>query len=114
MNIFVYGSLKRGKSRNDILMDCNATYIRDFETVPMYTMYNLGDFPGVIREGFDTIKGEIWDIDIEGIELLDAVEGHPSFFRRSAIALESGALGWIYLVHKEYTHGREVIKNGTW
>lgn len=45
---------------------------------------------------------------------IEALEGHPRFYRRTRIALEDGAKVETYLLTPEQVEGRPVIISGNW
>ncbi len=73
--IFVYGTLKRGFCRSNLLE--NQTFLSEAVTAPHYSMYDCGDYPGLVldREAGSSIRGEIWSVDARGVKLLDQIEG---------------------------------------
>lgn len=72
--VFVYGTLKMGKSNHPLLRD--SAYLTDHETDPEFLMINLGGFPGVVRDGATSIKGEVYEVDDETLARLDRLEGY--------------------------------------
>ena len=91
--IFVYGTLKTRKSRNNILS--NSEYLGIFKSLPKYTMVNLGSFPGIFEGGNTSISGEIYRVSEEVLHQLDLIEGHPIFI-----------LGrkFLFMIKKMYLH----------
>ncbi|HET6323224.1 MAG TPA: gamma-glutamylcyclotransferase family protein [Planctomycetaceae bacterium] len=74
MHLFVYGTLKRGQPRHPFL--ANQTFVATAVTRPLYRMFNVGDYPALVRhrEG-RSIEGELWDVDEAYMFRLDRVEG---------------------------------------
>ena len=85
--LFVYGTLKRHGALNGYLQQ--DRFVEDVETEPGYILCSLGWYPGMIRDGNSTVKGELWEIDPARFPLLDDVEG--SDFQRETIRLKSPA-----------------------
>lgn len=73
--IFVYGTLKRGGSNHAFLR--GQRFISDACTAPGFTLYSLGDYPGMVRSPGDThgVTGELWAVDDGCLAELDQLEG---------------------------------------
>jgi gamma-glutamylcyclotransferase (GGCT)/AIG2-like uncharacterized protein YtfP len=84
--VFVYGTLKSGGEIRGLngFADPNKAQIVGMATTtyPDYDMLDLGSFPGVVMNGTHKIKGEVWEVDDETMEMLDAIEGYPDFYSR--------------------------------
>ena len=97
--VFVYGTLKKGEIRNDILWDCD--YLGPAATDPIFQMVTLGQFPGLIP-GHRSIEGEVYEVPADVLGYLDLIEGHPHFFRRSQHEVwlddDLSMDAWIYLL----------------
>ena len=114
MHVLVYGSLKLHYPNHAILK--NAKFVCASKTSEMYTMLNLGKFPGVVKNDDDSIpqsqiNGEVYDIDFDTLKYLDEFEG--IWFTREMVPLECGISVWMYFLNTlpdEY----EVIGSGIW
>ena len=74
MQVFVYGSLKKGYALHHLLA---AEQFAGFaQTQPLYRIYDLGEYPGLI-EGPDglEINGEVYSVSPETLKRLDFAEG---------------------------------------
>lgn len=73
--VFVYGTLKRCGSNHLFLR--GQKYLGDVRTAPGFTLYSLGDYPGMVRSPGDTegVTGELWSIDDACLAELDRLEG---------------------------------------
>ena len=73
--VFVYGTLKRGGSNHRFL--AGQQFLGEARTAPGYTLYALGDYPGMVRAANDQtgVTGEIWAIDATCLDQLDKLEG---------------------------------------
>lgn len=69
--LFVYGSLKRGFSRHEVL--AGQTFLGDAETEPKYALYDFGDYPGM-TPGATAIRGEVYEVTADCWPVLDRVE----------------------------------------
>lgn len=86
--IFVYGTLKRGLSNHSYL--AGQRYLSEARTQPLYRLFDLGGYPGMVRapEGGVSIEGEIWQIDAACLERLDRLEDvEGGEYERTFIAL---------------------------
>jgi gamma-glutamylcyclotransferase (GGCT)/AIG2-like uncharacterized protein YtfP len=73
--IFVYGTLKRGGSNHAQL--AGQIYLGPASTAPGYTLYSLGEYPGLVADPADRsgVNGELWAVDAATLARLDAFEG---------------------------------------
>lgn len=85
MKVFVYGTLRTRESRNHVLR--SSDFIGNFKSLPLYNMYDLGSFPCISNSGKTSIVGELYEVDDYTLELLDMIEGHPTFYERKEILL---------------------------
>jgi gamma-glutamylaminecyclotransferase len=110
--LFVYGTLKRQHSRNSILSA--ASFIQEIQTLPLYTMINLGAFPGILDTGGSVIYGEVYEVDDSILEICDVIEGHPSFYKRKLVKLDKGMKAEAYFLPKAHYNTYPVIESGIW
>jgi gamma-glutamylcyclotransferase (GGCT)/AIG2-like uncharacterized protein YtfP len=97
MKIFVYGSLKSGKSHNHLLSDSEYLYTK--YTKNNYGLYVNTWFPALFENIYTRpIIGEVYEIDENSDTLsnLDRFEGHPKLFKRKEIQLENDETVWCY------------------
>ena len=73
--VFVYGTLKRGKSNHHFL--AAQRFVREARTEPLYRLYLLGEYPGMVldEEQGIPIEGEVWEVDSASLAKLDRLEG---------------------------------------
>ncbi len=73
--LFIYGTLKRGGSNHLFLV--GQKFLGPARTVPGFTLYSLGDYPGMVRAPGDTagVCGELWVVDDACLAELDRLEG---------------------------------------
>ena len=110
--LFVYGTLKKQHSRNNILGA--ASFIREIKTLPNYTMIDLGAFPGILDLGTNVIYGELYEVDDSTLEVCDLIEGHPNFYKRIEIELNNNATAWCYVLDHAKYENPLVISSGKW
>lgn len=111
--VFVYGSLRRGLSNHARL--AGARDLGDDETATAsYTMRAYSQwFPGVCDGGSTTIRGEVYEVDDDGLAALDRLESNGRFYTRREVPLASGRVAWIYLLPPEEMRGDRVA-SGDW
>ena len=97
--LFVYGTLKRNYSNSYLLQ--TAQYLGEGRTQEQYAMYVQG-IPYVLKtEQRYCIHGELYAISTETLKRLDALEGHPDWYRREQVAIVDAnnqiITAWMYL-----------------
>ena len=91
MKVFVYGSLKRGNNVRGMQFFQGAIRVGQAQTTAgIYSMLDLGSFPGVILDGKHDINGEVYIIDEQILSQLDAIEGYPDFYDRTEVETTEG------------------------
>ncbi len=88
MRLFVYGSLKQGGENHGEL--AGQYFLGPARTVPGYTLYSLGSYPGLIPEATDRlgVTGELWRVDPDCLRRLDLLEGvAEGLYTRAGISL---------------------------
>lgn len=108
--VFVYGTLLRGESNADVLGD--ARRLGRHVTAPVYTLYDLGAYPGARPDGLTAIVGEVYAIGPNHLDRLDMLEDYPRLYWRERIDTSFGP-AWIYLVNDVPAHAL-VIADGHW
>ena len=85
--LFVYGTLKTGGRAHRLL--AGAEFLGPTWTLPLYRMYSLGPFPGMVHDRANgmAIHGELWAVDDALLARLDRYEGVPGLFTREAVAV---------------------------
>lgn len=114
--VFVYGTLMRGQRNHSLLF--GSRYVCEGLTGPGFELVDLGDFPALIPapEGEQTsaIAGEVYAVDHSILEILDEIEDHPRFYRRTPIELEDGSLCDAYLLTAHQAAFYPRIATGDW
>lgn len=116
--VFVYGTLRRGGHNHERYLRA-ARHVTEARTTPSYTMVSLGGCPGIFDGGRTHVIGEIYAVSAQQLEALDRLEGHPRFYYREPIALET-VLGpevdevQAYFLPAERYRDRQVIESGNW
>ncbi len=75
--VFVYGTLKAGGSNHGWME--NQQLVGPARTRPGFTLYSLGDYPGLVASAEDTegVTGELWAVTSDCLARLDVFEGVP-------------------------------------
>ena len=92
IKVFVYGTLKSGGEIRGLHQFVGGAVIvgKAYTTYPDYSMIDLGAFPGVLKGGRHKIQGEVWEVDQDTFEDLDAMEGYPEFYNRELTETTQG------------------------
>jgi gamma-glutamylcyclotransferase (GGCT)/AIG2-like uncharacterized protein YtfP len=99
VKIFVYGTLKRGYCRADVLQ--GQRFLGIARTAPIYLLYDLGAYPGLVEHcpGVE-VEGELWEVDEACLRRMDEIEGVPLLYRRGPVELSQpdidGAQTYLY------------------
>jgi gamma-glutamylcyclotransferase (GGCT)/AIG2-like uncharacterized protein YtfP len=111
--LFVYGTLKRGGCRHGPLEW--QRFLGPALTRPLYALYDLGDYPGLVPcgAGGQSIAGELYEVEAELRGVLDALEGSPDWFRLGPIELEAQGEAAAYF-YQGATAGRPRLASGRW
>ncbi len=91
--VFVYGTLKRGGGNHAFLG--GQRFLGDARTAPGYTLYSLGDYPGMVRAPGDTagVAGELWVVEHACWAELDRLESlDEGLYKRVDVTLASKPL----------------------
>jgi gamma-glutamylcyclotransferase (GGCT)/AIG2-like uncharacterized protein YtfP len=90
LTLFVYGALKEGCQRSDILSTAVDQGLAEYkymgQTTKDYDLLDFGTFPGLIY-GNQYIGGEIYSVSPETLKVMDEYENHPNLFIRKEISL---------------------------
>lgn len=122
VNVFVYGTLRppqAGTSPDDSRYYPQiAQYVKT--TAPgrlsSAQIFDLGTYPAAVR-GHGVVYGDVLDVRPKALEIMDRIEGHPSFYRREKVQIDTAEgpqNAWVYWAPRELTIGRPRIINGDW
>lgn len=86
VRIFLYGTLKRGGCRSHVMR--GQQFVGETTTVAKYRMYNTGSYPALVEDedGLE-VEGEVWEVDDDCLQVLDAIEAVPNLYARKPVAL---------------------------
>jgi len=112
MLIAVNGTLMKGQSTNNILIEAGAKFVRDARTAPFYRLWNVGDkHPAMMRDEHSgaSISLELWEIDPE--KIIEVLEKESPGLVIGRVVLDDGfsvmgilAEPYILADSKEITH----------
>lgn len=86
MYLFVYGTLKQGRSNSCYLED--SEFLGDYFTDNNYSLVVSG-LPFLVKRKGKGVKGELYKINSDTLRAIDRLEGHPSFYKRELITVKS-------------------------
>jgi gamma-glutamylcyclotransferase (GGCT)/AIG2-like uncharacterized protein YtfP len=104
--VFVYGTLKRGHGNWHRLLDGQSVFLGEAVSVSAnYVMLN-GSFPRVLDSANGhQIFGELFEVGPDVLKRLDALEGHPRWYRRKRrkfrMADGTKRQAWVYIMQPE-------------
>lgn len=106
MRVFVYGTLKRGKTNHRLLE--KSKFIGEAYTVDCFNMYTVG-FPVLMKTatGGHSVLGEVYEIDDNTLEHLDALESNGRMYEREQVPV-------VYADNVTDAYDNGVVENGVW
>ena len=110
--VFVYGSLMAGFGNHRLL--CGSRFVCEAKTAPKFTLVSLGSFPGMVRGGYSQVHGEVYEVDDQTLRQLDCLEGHPSFYRREQVRLDTNIGGVEAYILQSDVAAYDVVTSGDW
>lgn len=115
IKVFVYGTLKQSQCRNGILKD--SKFLGADKIKGSYRFVDLGAFPAVIHDpavAEREIVGETYLVNLDMLNSLDCIEGHPDFYRRVKIETAEQGKAWCYMLPDRYTGRYDEVKGDSW
>lgn len=113
LNLFVYGTLKRGFNNNTLLT--NQQFVGTAKTVKSMIMEDRGipfiyDYKKAYKgnklyEG-SPILGELWNVSEDALKRIDGLEGHPDWYTRrlTQVVLDDWkTYAWLYYMTPKHT-----------
>ncbi len=121
--IFLYGTLRRGGSRDILKYYEGAEFAGTARVRGM--LHELGEYPGLrLLDGGGWVRGELFDVTPAALARLDEWEGidaslpEQGEYRRIRMAVERDDGGqdwcWGYEIAPRNCEGRPVIPSGDW
>lgn len=76
MLVATYGTLRLNQSNYNRLLGPKTKHLGTFNTEPIYKMFHLGGFPGVLKNGETSIVCDVFDVTASQWEQLCWLEGY--------------------------------------
>ena len=89
MKIFVYGSLTKPHWNNSMLDGC--PYLGAYKTAPTFDLMEDAALPYLKPTGDYAVWGEVYEVNEATLEMLDWMEGHPTWYKRVPVPLQGYA-----------------------
>jgi len=111
--IAVYGTLRKGFGNHRIIE--NAEFCGEFDSEPIYTLHDLGGYPGLKQNGNTSVKFEVYAVNDNEASRVDSLEGYtegiePYFYDKVMIDTPWGKAGlYIYVRSLE---GVRIVDSG--
>jgi gamma-glutamylcyclotransferase (GGCT)/AIG2-like uncharacterized protein YtfP len=114
--IAVYGTLRKGCGNSEYFLK-EAEFKGTFNSEPTYSLYSLGGFPGLKKEGQTSVVMEVFAVNEREASSIDGLEGYqegrePHFYDKQSIETPWGTAG-VYIYVRD-TSQRELIESGDW
>lgn len=110
VKLFVYGTLMAGESNHWWLKDAEFLGSDQLENA---RLFNLGAYPMLLK-GDGIVVGELYQVSLFSLQLLDRLEGHPDYFQRDWVSLKSGSSALVYQGKAAIAQGYPLISSGLW
>lgn len=113
--IAVYGSLKNGFHNHPIIEKSN--YLGTFNTEPIFSLYNLGSYPGLKQNGNTSVIMEVYEVDDQTANSVDLLEGYnpnrvSTFYDKIQIETPYG-IASTYIYVPNVSEDR-LVESGNW
>ena len=111
--IAVYGTLRKGLWNHHIIQ--NTEYKGTFKSEPIYTLHDLGGFPGLKENGNTSVTFEVYSVNDMEAARVDRLEGYsqdktPTFYDKKFINTPWGTAG-VYIYVNDLS-GVPIIESG--
>jgi gamma-glutamylaminecyclotransferase len=118
MTLFVYGTLKRRHGNHGFISTAGGEFF-GWDTISgPYKMVSAGGFPIVYEDKkFDIrpVYGELWRIPADKITAIDALEGHPRWYKRYKLRTDyRQERAWMYIQPAPEEFHRDVLEHNMW
>ena len=115
--VAVYGSLISELGNNPVIQNENTELLGEITSEPVYTLYDLGYFPGLHENGNTAVKMEVYLVDDEIARDVDGLEGYSpdrpaSFYDKKSIETPWGTASvYIYMGNPGED---QIVESGDW
>jgi gamma-glutamylcyclotransferase (GGCT)/AIG2-like uncharacterized protein YtfP len=107
--IAVYGSLREGMCNSRVIEGAKLLSTEDINAP--FEMIDMGSYPGLIRAKEDhSIKIEVYEVDDRTCQLVEFLEGYPSFYNRTPVETSVGPAD-IYFLNRGDEYGSSARRN---
>lgn len=111
IKVAVYGSLRKGLHNHSYLK--NAKYIGSYYSLPEYTLYSLGSYPGLKLNGSTSVMFEVYEVTQDEAKDIDSLEGVDyELYVKQSVTTPYGKC-CLYIYNKNVDN-KEVVKHGNW
>lgn len=132
--VFIYGTLKQGQCRESSMN--SARYLGTATIASNFAIYNCGQYPALVKlqdTQPNNVRGEIYEVDEEHLEVLDRIEGVPYLYKRDAVEIsvfmcsnlpttlhtheqfkQKRVISYFYVDHERLLDEAELIETGFW
>lgn len=113
--VFVYGSLRRGGAGAMTNRFPDSKFIAG--AVVSGSLYDLGPYPGLVLDESDShVVGEVYEVDDELLNRLDAFEASSHYLRKQVeISLgDQRKMCWVYEPDPAFYSLQRLITSGDW
>lgn len=113
----VYGSLREHLHNHRVIESPTTKLIGEFKSEPIYTLFSLGSFPGLHKDGKTGVVLEVYEVDDEVFARLDNLEGYDedspeySMYIREEEDTPFGK-AWVYFYNNKQRG--KAIESGDW
>lgn len=105
-SIFTYGTLRRSERNHIVLQQTNHVFVNE-DAIPAAKVGMWGDdIPLIVpSDSGETIPGEVFEVDADGLARLDRFEGVPyGMYERKTVTTLSGREVEVYFPGAELLH----------
>ena len=110
--LFVYGSLLSDMHNHSILSSSDLLGV--CKTEPIFDMVDLGAFPALLMNGQTAIQGEVYSVSEAVYEMVERLEGYPSFYDRTSLRTPHGEAEVYYLPRRDSRREYSLVESGDW
>ena len=76
IKVAVYGEYLKKENGNDHEFFKGSKFLGSCESLPLYTMYDLKNFPGVVRNGTTSITLDVYEITRDKLKKFDKMQNY--------------------------------------
>ena len=115
--VAVYGSLLKGLGNHSYYLD-EAEYKGEFDSEPIYNLYDIGQFPGLTKPGYTSVRMEVYEVTDKELKQIDILEGftlnntHNNHYNRTTIKTPYGD-AYTYL-YNHHVSDKTQVSSGDW